>query len=264
MSVIANQPLYAAFMAQMDQKLQANNGAILQQMNEMLRPLCAAIGNGGGSSSSTSSGGGSFYPGSNCVPIPTSRNQWCPVKCDPCLFGNLELDMELYAWPLIENQLWDTDTKLDVVRVGALPLAAGGTLTLEQEARRTLQYIPDCVQIATTWTGTPQPGLLSYQWQVAMRSTPLAPVQFSNPQKGQQYECGDNCIKVPFPSYKGCSGFPIGSESVLQLEVTLDPAATSTLTSISVVVYHKKSKPDGGCGKNGCNLAGGGCGGGCG
>lgn len=213
---------------------------------------------GGGSVPGGSVPGGSV-PGSNCIPIPTSMNTWCPVKCDPCLFGNLALDMELYPWPNIDAQLWDTDTKISDVISGAFPLAPGGTLVLQQEARRTLQYIPDCVQIASTWTGAAQPGLLTYQWQSAIRPSPGTPIQFSNPQKGNQYECGDNCIKVPFPSYKGCSGFPIGSQGLLQLQVSLDPAATSTLTSLTVVVYHKKGEPGGGCGKNGCNLSNGSC-----
>ncbi|MCA9663000.1 MAG: hypothetical protein KC486_31990, partial [Myxococcales bacterium] len=66
--------------------------------------------------------------------------------------------------------------------------------------------------------------------------------EFGNPQLGNQYECGDGCIKVPFPTYKGCDNILIGALSSLRLIVSLDPAASSVLETVSVTVYHRKLK----------------------
>lgn len=201
-------------------------------------------------------------PGCSGGAIPSSYGSWCPIKCDPCLFSNLALDMELFSWPQIENQLWDTDTKLNNLVVGAFPLVPGASLTLSQETDRTIGFVPDCVQISTTWDNTPQPGLLSYQWQVTMQNNLTSgAVQFSNVQLGNQYECGTNCLTLSFPAYKGCKGFPIGSQSALQLVVSLSAAATSNVTGIDVIVYHRKgssqccsvaSQAVSSCGGGGC------------
>lgn len=242
-------------------------------------PMAPATGGGGyptpGSTGPTPGAGGSYgqnYPGQgygqSCGAFPTggggfipsSFNSWCNIKCDPCLFSNLALDVELYSWPLVEPQLYATDTKLNNVVVGAFPLAAGGSLTISQETDRTIAYIPDCVQVATTWTGPPQPGLLTYQWQMAPQDNLVTGGQiFGNIENGQQYECGSNCIKVPWPSYKGCSGWPVGSLAAAQLIVSLDAAATSTLTGMLVAIYHKRSVKINNCG-GGCDLRNGSCG----
>ena len=256
MSNLAQNPLYSAFMEQIDAKLQENNGAMLGRIETMLRPVCAAMGQPAataarsmvvaqrpGAPAGSTSGGGCGDPGLLIPPIPSSFGQWCKMSCDPCLFSNLQLDVELYSWPLVEPQLYDVDTKLNNIVIGSLPLAAGNSLTISQELRRTLSFVPDRVQISTTWTGSPQPGLLTYQWQVTQKNSLTAnAAQFSNPQQGQQYECGTNCLYVPFPGWKGCTGWPIGSLAALQLVVSLAATATSTLDGIDIIVYHRRSK----------------------
>ena len=194
------------------------------------------------------------------VPHPTSRTRepgpiparspaslnvpGCPTKCDDCTFPAIETDTRLFSWPEIEDQMWDTDTKIDKVLSGSYPVAAGGSITLEQEARRTLTWIPDVVEISTTWSGgNPQPGFLKYQWATGPRGSLVGQVQFSNPQLGTQYECGEDrtCKRVRFPTYKGCNNIAIGALSSLRLIVTLDGSATSVLEKVQVTAYHRKA-----------------------
>jgi hypothetical protein len=181
----------------------------------------------------------------------------CPVVCDPCAFPALASDLMLFSFPQIDAEAYDVSTNIDVIVAGGpFPLAAGTSVTLQQEARRSLTWIPDCVQIATVWSGgPPQPGLVTYQWAVGNKGG-VGPGQvlFGNPQKGTQYECGDDCIKVNFPTWRGCNNLMIGALSALQLIVTLSPAATSVLEAVNVVVDHRRSVKRSCCG--GC--AGGG------
>ena len=192
---------------------------------------------------------GSTYPvpTSGCpYPVsPASANiPGCPVNCDPCAFPQVALDLSLYSFPQIEPELWDQQTSIDVLDA----LAPGGTLTLSQEVRRTLSWIPGYVSISSTWSGgDPQPGMLTYQWASASKGAGPAGVQFGPPQKGQQYECGDNCIQLPFMKYKGCDGVVVGSLSKLQLIVSLSANATSTLEGLTVTVYHKQNAPKKAC-----------------
>lgn len=173
----------------------------------------------------------------------------CPVNVDACAFPALDTDLRLFSWPEIEAQMWDTDTALNVVLAGAFPVAPGGTVLLEQELRRTITWIPAAVMITTTWGGgPPQPSLLSYQWSSGPKGAIAGRVDFSNPQKGNQYEGGASPntsttpIKQRFPTYRGVDSIPIGALSSLSLRVTLDTIATSNLQAIDVRVYHKKSK----------------------
>lgn len=232
----------------------------------MVQQSCAAILARSGSMP-PATGGGSFpvpvntYPGSQlplpagCPVSPASVGfPGCPVNCDECLFPQLDTDLRLYGFPLVESELWDQQTSI-VADPTDLPLAPGGTLTAVQEARRTLSWIPGIVSIATTWSGgDPQPGLLTYQWAMSAKGAiGPSPVQFGAPMNGQQFECGQSCLKVPFPKYKGCDGVMVGALAQLELIVTLSPAATSTLESIMIVVYHKQNKKAccGGCAAGG-------------
>lgn len=167
----------------------------------------------------------------------------CPTVCDDCTFPAIETDLRLFSWPEIESQMWDTDTKIDrVLSENGFPLNPGESMTLEQNAGRTLTWVPDCVSIASTWSGGdgPQPGFLSYQWASGPRGSLVGQKQFSNAQTGKQYECGDNCNKIKFPTYRGCNNIAIGALSSLRLIVTLDAAATSVLQGLEVTVYHRK------------------------
>lgn len=182
----------------------------------------------------------------------------CPVNCDPCAFPALDTDTRLYSWPQIEAEMWDTDTKINVVLQGTFPLPPGSGIVLGQELRRAVTWIPECVQISTTWVGSPQPGELEYQWATGPKSGPglTGQVNFSNVQNGQQYEAGPTpgttatVFKVPFPTYKGCDSMAIGALSNLRLIVALRSSATSTLQSLIAIAYHKKSAS--GCAKNKC------------
>jgi hypothetical protein len=201
---------------------------------------------GGGSFPAGSTGGGCSYPSTGIgggFP-PTLNLPGCKVKCDQCAFPSLDTDLRLFSWPQIDQEMWDTDTKLDViVSGGPFPLAAGTSIVLQQEADRNLTWIPACIQISTTWSGgPPQPGLVSYQWQVAQKSTGTGAVQFSNIQNGLQYEPNPSqSNQVPFPTYKGCDTQVIGALSALQLVVTLSASATSVLENVTVVAYHKRA-----------------------
>lgn len=225
-------------------------------IQSMVQGSCAAI--LGQTSTNLPAIPGSTFPSpvSGC-PYPASPAspmiQGCGPVCDPCAFPQVALDLSLYSFPQIEAELWDQQTSINVLDVGAFPLAPGGTLTLSQEARRTLSWIPGVVSIASTWSGgDPQPGLLTYQWASASKGAGPAGVQFGAPMNGQQFECGTNCLNVPFPRYRGCDGVMIGSLSKLQLIVTLSAAATSTLESLMVTVYHKMNKPAKSAGSCGC------------
>lgn len=167
----------------------------------------------------------------------------CQVNVNSCAFPSLETDLRLFSWPQIDQEMWDNFTQLNVLISGAFPLAAGGTLVLQQEARRNLTWIPDCVQISTTWTGAPQTGLLTYQWAVAPKNTvfPTGQVQFANTYQGNQFEPNQNqTYPVAFPDYKGVDTQVIGALSALQLIVSLSAAATSTLEAITITAMHKR------------------------
>lgn len=205
-------------------------------------------------------GGSTNVPATGMVPstvpmgcpypnTPASPNiPGCPVNCDDCAFPQVALDLQLYSFPQVEAELWDQQTSINVIDAGAFPVAPGGSITLSQEARRTLSWIPAKVFISTTWSGgDPQPQFLTYQWASASKGAGPAGVQFAPPMNGSQFECGQNCLTVPFPRYKGCDGVMIGSLSKLQLIVTLSASATSTLESISVVVYHKQNHKKAAC-----------------
>lgn len=194
-----------------------------------------------------SANGGACYPlpGRGGGFPPTLNLPGCQVKCDQCAFPALDTDLRLFSWPQIDQEMWDTDTKLDVIVAGGpFPLAAGTSVTLQQEADRNLTWIPACVQISTTWSGgPPQPGLISYQWQVGPKSgVGTGTVQFSNIQNGLQYEPNPSqSNQVPFPTYKGCDTQVIGALSALQLVVSLAASATSVLEAVTVVAYHKRA-----------------------
>lgn len=224
---------------------------------EALAPLCdsAALGattstDQPGSCSTANGGRGNYTPWLN-VP-------GCPVDCDPCAFPALDTDVRLFSWPEIDAQMWDTDTKITTLVSGVLPIIAGATSVFIQEPRRTVTWIPDCVQISTTWNGTPQPGLVNYQWATGPKNGPFptGQVVFSNPQNGQQYEAGavpntsTTPLKVQFPTYKGCNMMAIGALSSLRIIVALDTVATSTIQSILVVCYHYKRKKTCHCSNN--------------
>lgn len=208
-----------------------------------------------GACSTANNGRGNYTPWLN-VP-------GCPVDCDPCAFPALDTDVRLFSWPEIDAQMWDVDTKITTLLSGSLPINAGQTATFVQEPRRTVTWIPDCVQISTTWTGgQPQPGLLTYQWATGPKNAvfPTGQVTFSNPENGQQYEAGatpttsTTPIRNQFPTYKGCNMMAIGALSSLRLIVALHPDATSSLQSILVVCYHYKKKKGCHCGPNNrCN-----------
>lgn len=229
--------------------------------SKMLENSSTPGANGGqpGSCSTANNGRGNYTPWLN-VP-------GCPVDCDPCAFPALDTDVRLFSWPEIDAQMWDTDTKINVLVSGTLPLTAGNSAVFIQEARRTVTWIPDCVQISTTWNGSPQPGLLTYQWATGPKNGPFptGQVVFSNPQNGAQYEAGATpstsltTIKVPFPTYKGCNSMAIGALSSLRMIVALDTAATSTLQSILITAVHRKGgngKKKGSCG---CGCTDGSC-----
>ena len=242
-----NNQLMAEFMDQMISRLGPEVG-------RMVDAACQARMGSQTALPATAGGGGCPLPSTRGQFYPSVNLPGCPVNCDPCQFPSIETDLRLFSWPEIESEMWDTDTKISQVISGAFPVAAGGSVTLEQEARRQLTWIPDCVQIATTWAGTPQPGLLSYQWATGSKGVATAQIQFSNPQSGQQYECGDDCLRVPFPTYKGCDSIAIGALSSLRLIVSLSAAATSTLDAMTVTVYHRKSAKKNCCGS--CGMGG--------
>lgn len=199
---------------------------------------------GAGMSTSMASTGTYPQPGCGGGFPPTLNLPGCKVRCDQCAFPSLDTDLRLFSWPQIDNEMWDTDTKLDVIVAGVFPLAAGASMTLQQQASRNLTWIPACIQISTTWSGgPPQPGLIQYQWQVGPKVGVGGTVQFSNIQNGLQYEPNPSQTnQVPFPTYKGCDTQVIGALSALQLVVTLAPAATSVLENVTVVAYHKRAE----------------------
>jgi hypothetical protein len=191
--------------------------------------------------------GGACYPtpGMGGGFPPSLNLPGCKVKCDSCAFPSLDTDLRLFSWPQIDSEMWDTDTKLDVIIApGAFPLAPGSSVTLQQEADRNLTWIPACAQISTTWSGgPPQPGLVSYQWQVGPKAGVGGTVQFSNQQNGLQYEPNPSQTnQVAMPRYKGCDTQVIGALSALQLVVSLAASATSVLEAVTVVVYHKRAE----------------------
>lgn len=252
--------------------------ALTPQQKRMLMPymqeLCGL--NGAAMTASTTGGGGDTPPGGSCDPAFAGRGNYvpwlnvpgCPVDCDPCAFPALDTDVRLFSWPEIDAQMWDTDTKINQLVSGVLPLTPGNEIVLVQEPRRTVTWIPECVQISTTWTGgAPQPGLLTYQWATGPKSPPFptGQVVFANPQNGQQYEAGPTpststtVIKLPFPTFKGCNSMGIGALSNLRLIARLDSAATASVQSMLVVCDHRKgggkkaNKCRGGCGGGSCS-----------
>lgn len=243
------QSMAAGFKAYLDTLSPEERAKMMRDLNL----FCDAAGGGGQIMlpSTAQPGGGLPAPSAPSCPTTPQRNPsidipGCPVNCDACAFPSIETDLRLFSWVEIEAQMWDTDTKIDAVLSGEFPLNAGQTITLQQELRRTLTWIPEYVEIVTTWTGgDPQPGLLSYQWAMGPKASGAnGQVQFSNPQKGTQYECGDGCKVVKFPTYKGCDTQVVGALSSLRLIVTLDAAANSVLETVNAVVYHKKAKQD--------------------
>jgi hypothetical protein len=165
-----------------------------------------------------------------------------PVKIDCCAFPRLDKDLEALGWPIVDAEMWDSDTKLDVLVKGELPLKPGEAAVLEQAADRVLSWIPHCIQISTKWlNGPPQPGLLTYQWSMA-DANGRVDVQFSNPQNGLQYEPNPTQTnQVKFSTYKGVDPIIVGRDARLRLHVILNPEATSTLEEINVICWHKRA-----------------------
>lgn len=242
----ASQTFINQMIAQLQPAINAGCSAFMQSQGGMaLSSGQAGAAMGGGSMQPSSTNGGCAYPAAGVgggFP-PTLNLPGCKVKCDQCAFPSLDTDLRLFSWPQIDNEMWDSDTKLNVVIAGGpFPLAAGSSITLQQEADRNLTWIPACIQVSTTWSGGPaQPGLLTYQWQVGPK-VGTGTVQFSNVQNGLQYEPNPSQTnQVPFPTYKGCDTQVIGALSALQLVISLDAAATSVLEGVTVVAYHKRA-----------------------
>ncbi len=184
------------------------------------------------------------------VPIPSG------VQCDQTMWPQLALDMQLYSFPLIEDQLWQDQTNIDRLVSGVFPLVAGATVVLAQDAARTLSYIPGRVSIQFTWVGAPQPGLVSLQFAAASKGSTALGTTFGSVMKGSQFECKEDCITLDFPTYKGCTGFPVGALSEVQLQVSLAATATSSISGIAAIIYHQRSKKSGcgGCNNGSCSL----------
>lgn len=166
----------------------------------------------------------------------------CVVKCEYSAFPHLDKDLEALGFVLVDAEMWDSDTKLDVLVKGEFPLKPGEAAVLEQAADRVLSWIPHCIQISTKWlNGPPQPGLLTYQWSMA-DANGRVDVQFSNPQNGLQYEPNPTQTnQVKFSAYKGVDPIIVGRDARLRLHVTLAPEATSTLDEINVTCWHKRA-----------------------
>lgn len=240
----ASQTFINQMIAQLQPAINAGCSAFMQSQGNALTSGQAGAAMGGGGLRPTNSlacpagaGGGGFPP---ILQLPG-----CQVRVDDCAFPSLETDLRLFTWAQLDMEMWQSDTKLNVIAAGGpFPLAPGSSITLQQEADRNLTWCPACVQVSTTWSGgDPQPGLLTYQWQASPKFGTAGAVTFSNPQNGLQYEPNQSqSNQVPFPSYKGVDSQLIGALSALQLVVTLSAAATSTLEAITVIAYHKRSK----------------------
>lgn len=251
----------SAALAQIVQQL---NAALKPEIQGLVKDACKAVLNQNGQNGQN---GSAVYPSSTSTPgacvspaagapgawIPSLQIPGCPVQCDPCLYPGMQMDLSLHAWPEIQAQMYSRFTQLNViVPPGAFPLAAGASITLQQQGDRTITYVPECIQASTTWSGGPaQDGLLTYQLAVGPKDGSGPFVLFGDPIQGQQFICGDNCSWVDFPEYMGCSNLPIPTLSALRMIITLDASATSQLDNVRVTIQHRrkfKSACSCGCG----------------
>lgn len=172
MTQLAQNPLYQAFIGQIDDKLAANNGALLAQVEAMLRPLCAAIGKQPALTPAIA-----CPVGGTCPPIPedacmnnyvpllqTLIRKRCDLMFDPCDVKRVADAIADGAWPLYEDQAGRSEMSFQLtgaigtgqaqttppsntIFVAGPTIPASRSLLVVQDLRYSLPWRPGCLDI---------------------------------------------------------------------------------------------------------------------